>query len=181
MFGYDAVLAAALLTSSSDPPGCHARPWADRLFFSLVALALDAELLDPREIAGIFQRDTDFPCDLQMLNERYEALRHAPRIEECGRFPSAATAKECLALNRAVRQDLQTRLAFDRTHAEELGLALEDVDHHYRVWDALRDAASPCYFITVRRQGLNRLRALLGPEAFYRGHTPPPVPLWLLH
>jgi hypothetical protein len=179
MFGYDAVLAAALLTSPP-VPAADALPWSDRFRLPLLRLALAAELLDEREAEGIFHNDIDFPADLQLLQLRCEELVNAPLLEESGRFPDRNAAKAGLALNRALRCELLERIDFDRTHGPELTHAAYELEHSYQVWEALREAGSPCYYTTVRRRALDRLRGLLGPEAFYRGQTPPPVPLWLL-
>src|SRR5438093_1541624 len=60
----------------------------------------------------------------------------------------------------------------------ELRVALQETDHLYQVWDAVRDARCDYYYVTVRRLALKRLRDLVGEEAYYSSNLPPCVPLW---
>jgi hypothetical protein len=55
---------------------------------------------------------------------------------------------------------------------------LLETDRLYQVWDAVRDARCDYYYVNVRRQALERLRELVGDEAYYSGDLPPCVPLW---
>lgn len=179
MFTYDAVLAAALLTSPSGPPSATNAAWSDRLGPFVIALAIEAEVLDPREGDRIFQKPHHFRHDLNLLRDRWQDLSNAPFVEEGRRFPACSPAKECLALNRAVREELLQRIAQDASRAEEWRNALEENERLHQIWEEVR-YANGCYDITVRRRALMRLRELLGAEAFYRGHLPPPVPLALI-
>ena len=56
--------------------------------------------------------------------------------------------------------------------------ALAEADQLYRVWDAVRDAKSEFYYVSVRREALARLRQAIGPEDYARGVLPPHVPVW---
>lgn len=181
MFTYDAVLAAALLTAPPlSLPASESASWSCRLHGPLVRLAVEMEILDPREACGIFQTPIDFAADLAMLQQRQLELINAPQIEETRRFPRASQARSFLSLNRALRQECAERLSFDRVHAEELTCALAEIDYLHGVWDAVREADSTCFYITVRRAALARLRTQVGMEAFYRGQLPPHVPLWMI-
>lgn len=181
MFSYDAILAAALLTSPPvSLPVSETAPWSGRLQSYLIIIAVEMEVLDAREGERVFQSPVDFSGDLAMLQSRSEDLLNAPMTEEAGRFPCSSVVKSFLSLNRAMRRESQERMAFDVAHGEELGHALAEIDYLYRVWDAVREAGSPCFYITVRRQALRRTRDLVGMEAFYRGQLPPHVPLWMI-
>jgi hypothetical protein len=179
MFTYDAVLAAALLTAPPTPlPTEQGVAWSDRLRPALIALAVEAELLSLREVDGVFQKPVQFAYDLKMLRERWQDLFCAPLVEESRRFPGCSLAKEHIALNRAVREELRERLSWDETRAHEIQRALDENDQLHRVWEEVRYANGP-HDVHVRRQALARLRDLIGMEAFYRGQLPPHVPLWL--
>ncbi len=102
----------------------------------------------------------------------------APYLEELWRFPAPATITNFLAFNRAYKKDLCERFALDALHAEELRDTINETERLHAAWDAMRDARCEYYFVTTRRQALATLRTLIGPEAFYRGQLPPPVPVW---
>ena len=46
------------------------------------------------------------------------------------------------------------------------------------MWDAVRDARCEFYYVTVRRQSLQKLRDLIGKEAYAAGELPDYVPTW---
>jgi len=179
MFTFKYVLAAALLTA---PPDTLDPRDAARLHQvlgpALQGLAVDCEILDPRENRYVLAQPQDFAADLKLLNGRYRELLAAPRLEECARLPERALVNEMMAFNRAYRNDLVTRLALDTIHEDELRAALTETDHLYRIWDAIRDARCDYYYITVRRQALLQLREMIGAEAYYSGNLPPHVPVW---
>jgi hypothetical protein len=179
MLTFKYVLAAALLTA---PPDTMTFPDAagvhQELAPALQELAVHWEILDPRENRYVLAQPQDFPADLKLLQGRFRELRSAPRLEECSRFPERSLVNEMMAFNRAYRSDLVARLALDTIHEDELRAALAETDHLYRIWDAIRDARCDYYYITVRRQALQQLRDLIGPEAYYSGNLPPHVPLW---
>ena len=80
---------------------------------------------------------------------------------------------------REHKEWLAWQAAFDRgTPAEDRWLAWQD-DACYRVqvWEAAIEARLYSERYT-RRHRLDDLRELLGPEAYYQGALPPPVPLW---
>ena len=85
---------------------------------------------------------------------------------------------EFLAYNRAYRQHMDLRQPLELVHACEFRLALQETDRLYLIWDKVRDARCPYYYVTVRRQALKQLRELVGDDAYYSGNLPPCVPLW---
>jgi hypothetical protein len=179
MLNFKYALAAALLTASpdtldlGDAAGVH-----QALAPALKAVAVEWEILDPRENRYVLAQAEEFPADLKLLQGRYRELVNAPRLEECIRFPERSLINELMAFNRAYRNDLTTRLALDTVHEEELRAALTETDQLYRIWDAVRDARCDYYYITVRRQALQQLRELVGAQAYYSGVLPPHVPVW---
>jgi hypothetical protein len=136
------------------------------------------EILDPREVRYILARPEDFVSDLNLLRRRCHELATAPMVDDACRFPDRATVNELLAFNRRYRQLIDVRKPLELVHGRELRVALQETDHLYQVWDKVRDARCPYYYVTVRRQALKRLRDLVGEESYYSGNLPPCVPLW---
>ena len=177
MFTCEIILAAALLTAPKDLPVPPSQSgWVEVMRPSLLTLAIDAEILDPRERAFLLSQD--LLGDLAMLQGRNEDLARAPMLGECQRFPERKLINDFLALNRSYRNDLNARMSIDVVHLEELRTAIVETDQLYQVWDTVRDARCDYYYVTVRRQAMQLLRDLIGSEAFYSGHMPPHVPVW---
>jgi hypothetical protein len=176
------VLAMALLTA---PPGAPDPRDAARLFEVLKgpmqSLAVKWEILDAREVRYILARQEDFAADLNLLRRRYHDLANAPALADSQRFPDRAVVNDLLASNRAYRQHVDVRQPLELIHWWDLRTALQETDHLYQVWDAVRDARCDYYYVTVRRQALKRLRELIGEEAYYSANLPPVVPLWRFH
>ncbi len=162
----DIILTAVLLSSPSSQ--CEAA-WVTVLRPSVLAVAINAELIDPRE------RDH---VDIDLIRSRQDELANAPIILEGQRFPDRKLINELLALNRSCRNYLTARMEIDSIHIEELRDAICETDQLYNVWDNLRDAQCDYYYVSVRRQALRTLRTLIGDEAFYTGQMPPHVPVW---
>src|SRR5208283_4676045 len=169
--------AAALLTYPPDLPDPPVTADSfNQLRSSLQTLALDWELLDPREVRYVLARAEDFQSDLNLLRRRYSELADAPPVQDCCRFPDRSTVNELLAFNRAYRQYIDVRQPGEPARWWELRTALQETDYLYQVWDTVRDARCEYYYVTVRRQALKRLRELIGDEAYYNATLPPCVP-----
>jgi hypothetical protein len=180
MFPFEYLLAVALLTAPADAPEPAVNPDLYlNLRPTLQQLAIQWEILDPREVRYVLTRSEDFSSDLKLLRRRYQELADAPPLCECYRFPDRATISDLLAFNRAYRQHLDSRQSVELVHWWELREAIQETDRLYQVWDTIRDARCDYYYVTVRRQALKRLRDTLGPEAYYAGSLPPHVPVWL--
>jgi hypothetical protein len=179
MFTAEFVIAAVLLTSPKEQavPKSH-EGWLHALKPTLMAFAIDGEVLDPREKGFVLGHDV--AGDLAMLRGRYQELAPAPMAGEGQRFPDRKFINEVLALNRAYRNQLSARLAIDLVYSEELRKAIAETDQIYQIWDTVRDARCEYYYVTVRRQALQLLRNLIGAEAFYTGQMPPHIPVWHL-
>jgi hypothetical protein len=179
MFACEFLLAFSLLTS---PEGSvdwnHAPANYDALRPVLQKIAIQLEIMDPREMRYVLARAEDYRSDLQLLRRRYRNLKDAPSLEECLRFPERNFVNDLLAFNRTYHQYLTGRQPVDLVRGEEVQMALTETDRLYQVWDTVRDARCNYYYVTVRRQALKQLRSLLGDKAFYRGHLPPHVPVW---
>lgn len=188
MFPLDYVLAVALLASA---PDCtEASMIAEKeepadaydAFVTvrpvLQTLALDWELLDPRETRYVMNRPEDFTGDLKLLRRRYGELREAPPSYDCMRFPDRNLINELLKFNREYRQHLEARQASESMYWWELRESMIECDRIYQVWDLVREANCDYYYVTVRRQALKKLQESLGDQAYYSGVLPPHVPVW---
>jgi len=180
MFPFEYLLAVALLTAPADAPEPNVNPDLYlNLRPTLQQLAIQWEILDPREVRYVLTRSEDFTSDLKLLRRRYHELADAPPLYDCHRFPDRSAISDLLAFNRAYRQHLDSRQSVELVHWWELREAIQETDRLYQVWDTIRDARCDYYYVTVRRQALKRLRETLGPEAYYTGCLPPHVPIWL--
>ena len=178
MFGSEFLLAAALLIQPADTPETPQPDLFPSVRFALQVLAVEWEILDPREVRYVLARAEDFSSDLNLLRRRNGELNDAPSANDCQRFPERTTVNEFLAFNRSYRQHLDIRQPGEPARWWELRTALQETDHLYQIWDTVRDARCEYYYVTVRRQALKRLRELLGEQAYYSGQLPPYVPLW---
>jgi hypothetical protein len=179
MSAADLALAAILLTT---PPGTpEACPPADQ--FPAVRdavhhLAVDWEILDPRETRYVMTRPEDFCGDLNMLRRRYRELADAPPVADSFRFPDRNAVNELVQFNRAFRKHLDQRQQYEADRADQLRTVMWETDRLYAVWDAVRDARCEFYYVTVRRHALMKLKEQLGDEAYAVGKLPPTVPTW---
>jgi hypothetical protein len=178
MNALDLALAVVLLTAPPDNIEINNSAAVFRLVApTLKALALQWELLDAREI-DCLKNARDFAADVKLLQGRYQEMHAAPLVADVERFPGRDLVNDMLAFNQSFRTSITNRLDLDMVHADDLRTIISETDLLYRVYDALRDARSECYFVTYRRQALAQLRDLVGVEAFYTGQLPPHVPLW---
>ena len=179
MFTPDLILAAMLLTGT--PGAMEATPTPEQwpiVQLSVQKLATDWQILDDREKHYILAKREEFNIDINLLRRRYQELQDAPRIEEAHRLPDRQTANDMIKFNRTFRQYLLDRQVLERDRDSLYQVVLFETDKLYRIWDCVRDAKCEFYYITVRRQALQKLRCLLGEEAYYYGAMPPNVPTW---
>jgi len=179
MVGLEILLAAVLLTSPDSACIAEDDPDIPLLRLALTRLAVAWEILDPADIHHFLGQDHEFARDLHILQTLYRDLRHAPLLGECERFPHRELAEQYLIVNRSYREDLKARIELERANQENLQ-ALHEAEFLFRVWDAVRNSRCAYYTVPARRQYLRELRDLVGPEAFYSGRLPPPVPVWRL-
>ncbi len=175
------ILAAALLTGSATPELADTEALEDRfptLRMALVTLALEWEILDPRETRYVLARPEDTPGDLQMLQRRFQDLADAPPLVESFRLPDRSLVNELLVFNRAYRSYLEIRQPMEIVDWSSLREVQREIDHLYQVWDCVRDAPCDYYYITVRRHAMKRLRELIGEDAYQNLELPPHVPVW---
>jgi len=175
------LLAAALLSGTAPAElseQSSLREQFPTLRLALTSLALEWEILDPRETRYVLAREEDLYNDLRMLQRRYQELADAPWLSDASRFPDRAVINELLAFNRAYRNYVESRQPMETVQGSQLRVVQREIEYLYQVWDTVRDARCDYYYVTVRRQALKKLRELIGEEAYYRGELPPHVPLW---
>lgn len=181
MASLDCLVAAVLLTSAPEvPASSEALAWAATCRAPLLALALDAQVIDPRERFHFLNDSQDTARDVKALQSRFQDFAFAPLAEEALRFPDRKTTEDFLAFNRDYQKHLMARLEIDSVNGVHLRLAMQETDQLHKVWCAVLDARRGYHDITVRRQALQLLRELIGDEAFYSGRLPPYVPVWRL-
>lgn len=140
-------------------------------------VALRWEILDGREVRYILTREEDFLADVKLLRRRYADLKDAPSLYWCMAFPDRNLINDILAFNRAYKTHLEGRL-IDLPNAWTMAQVILETDELFKVWDLARDTRCDYYYMTVRRQTLNKLKELIGDQAFYSGQLPPHVPVW---
>ena len=179
MFQLNTIVALALLTAppegGPDAKALEGYQWARP---ALQAVAVQLEILDPREVRYILARGEDFAADLNLLQRRYRELADAPPLGDSLRFPDRESVNEMLSFNRAYRQHIDIRQSVELAHWWEHQATLQETEQLYQIWDTVRDARCEYYYVTVRRQALKRLRELLGQDDYYTGQLPPYVPVW---
>ncbi|MCS7015819.1 MAG: hypothetical protein NZM42_06850 [Gemmatales bacterium] len=180
----ETLLAMLLLQSPQVPECCFKPDWLPprwpMLQLALVGVALDWELLDPREIPYVLNQRETFAVDLQMLRQRYRELADAPLVHDAFLFPKGDALQQAINFNRTCARWFDEYCA----HAPELPAERiayrRQLDELYRIWDTVREVQCEYYMVTVRRMCLKQLRDMLGEEAYRNGELPPPVPFHLM-
>jgi hypothetical protein len=173
MFPLDLALAVVVLTSPGEPPPLPPCPLS-----TIQGVALAWEILDPREGRYVLARGEDWMADIKMLRRRYLELACAPPLSDSDRWPDKELLDQCLQFNREYRGFLQDRLGWDRLDQDAIAEAITQTEYLYHVYDLVRDAKQGYYYVSLRRSALAKLREEIGPQMYYAGCLPPPVPLW---
>jgi len=169
-------LAVALITSPELPTNFE--PDAATLI-AMRTVAIEWEILDPKEQRYILFRLVDFTPDLKLIRKRYVELADAPPDCDGVRFPGRELCNELISLNRTYKQFMVDRASLGPSLAgENTWEIIQEYDRLYEIWDTVRDARCPYYYVTVRRQALKKLRNLVGVANYYGGFLPPHVPVW---
>jgi hypothetical protein len=124
---------------------------------ALRELAIEWQIIDPREGCYIMAREEDSCYDLVLLHRRYEDMKDCPRIEEAIIFPPRETLNGLCSFNRAYRSWIELQMQIDLVHQWELRQILVWCDDTYQTLDLIRDACTDYYYVTVRRMALRKL------------------------
>ncbi len=179
MSAFDYLMAVALLSTGPNYIG-QERPWAlpAGLRAAIQTVAVDWELMDKREAQYLLIRPEEYMADLAELRRRYDDLSDAPPASDAFRFPPKEQINVQLDFNRAYWKQMDTRRAMDVARADDMRVILDETERLYQIWDTVKDARCQCYYVPFRRRALKKLRDLVGPDAYYSGKLPPPVPIW---
>ena len=176
MLAVEFFLAASLLLAPLDSPPPDQRLF-DTLRLPLQLLAIEWEILDPREASYMLMRAEDFASDMETIRGRVSDLADAPFSHESMRFPDREAVNEFMAFNRAYRDQLEIIQAGWPIRWWQAQEAIDKTDRLYLIWDTVRDARCEYYYVTTRRQALNKLRDMVGERAYYTGDLPMYVPV----
>lgn len=174
---FDLLTALSLLMAS--PEQVIAIEENEVLRLQIQSLAVSLQIMDPRETRYLMIRVEDFHSDIKLLRIRYKDLAGAPLMEDSERFPNRSIVSEMLTKNREYLAHLKIMQDLNRTTSYwDYQTIINDTDWLYKVWDCVRDSRCEYYYVTVRRHALRKLIELVGPECYYEGTLPPPVPLY---
>jgi len=171
------VLIAVLLNAPADavkPISPTTHVFVEVIAPAVFAVALNAELFDPRECRSSLYSGIDL---YNMLHERWREAQQLPSLSDFPRPPDGIILQKLRAINRTYRGELTDRVAIDWIYADAIQAAICDTDAIYQVLSEIADAIHPYYYVSVRRRSWANVRRLMGDEAFYAGWLPPPVPL----
>jgi hypothetical protein len=179
MSGTELAFAISLLVAPPGTPYPKIEPaeWPT-VQVAICKVAIDWEIMDPREASFMMTKPEDMKEDLEVLRTRFVELNGAPLVNDAKRFPGRDSISDMLSLNRNLRKHIEVRQHVDTDRASAFRAALHETDTLYRVWDAVRDAKCEFYYVTVRRQALKKVRNMIGAEAYYTGNLPPHIPTW---
>lgn len=141
-------------------------------------IAVEWEILDPRETRYVLSKPEDFQTDLDFLRKRRLELADAPKLCDAGRLPARKLMDDYIQFNRAFRKHLDVRLLWEADRADVIGEAVRETDRLYKMWDAMREAKCDFHYVTYRRQALKKLKDGLGADVYAGGELPPYVPEW---
>lgn len=158
-------------------PGTNQDIQFDVVNTQLQLLCMQMQILDEKEIHYILSKSTDYDQDIECLRGRLKQYQDCPRIEDCCRLPSKEYLSEALAFNRAYKCNMDI-MRSTVSHNWSYDQAYKEAEELYCIWDYARDAQCAYYYVQVRRTALQRLKELIGDEAFYQGQMPPFIPIW---
>ena len=101
-----------------------------------------------------------------------------PAACEVNRFPPEWMIDDALTLNAEHKDWLYSEKIFHVQDWEGWEEVYTETGEIQRAWHLLRLARSDHWSENCRRGFLEQLRELIGPEAFYAGQMPPPIPYW---
>lgn len=105
-----------------------------------------------------------------------------PGLYDRQRFPPREAAFQAIQFNRAYRLHLQNRQMMELHNWWHWQEALNETDYLFHCWDWLHAAqGGEGREETYWRSSLQRLRELIGEDAYNAGTMPPNVPTWRFH
>lgn len=175
----DLILAVTLLSAPVGVP--EEVPSPDRwpaVQGAIHKIAIEWEILDPRETGYVMAKVEDYQGDLDFLRQRRIDFADAPKLMDAGRLPERRLMDDYIQFNRAFRKHLDVRLLWEADRADIIGEAVRETDRLCRLWDAMREAKCDFHYVTYRREALKKLKNGLGEDVYLSGELPPYVPEW---
>ncbi len=179
MSGAELAFAASLLVvmPCTPCPDIDREEWPN-VQAAVWTIAINWELMDPRETNFLFNRYEDMKSDLEILRKRHQDLKGALPVADSRRFPERTAVNDMISFNRALRNHIDSRQYIETDRGDMYRTMLRETDDLYKVWDSIRDARCESFYVTTRRLALERLRDQIGAESYYAGKLPPYVPTW---
>jgi DNA-directed RNA polymerase specialized sigma24 family protein len=107
----------------------------------------------------------------------YWACLEAPSVYDMAVLPPRAAVQEQQRFSCGYREFLNKEWAICPWHRAAVEEALGDLDAIDKAWAIMEEIYRATWSAT-QREALKKLRNIVGPEAYYAGAWPPPVPLW---
>src|SRR5262249_32801790 len=110
----DLILAVTLLSAPVGVP--EETPPAERwpaVQAAIHQIAIEWEILDPRETGYVLSKPEEFQADLDFLRQRRIDFADAPKLMDAGRLPDRRLMDDYIQFNRAFRKVLDVRLLWE--------------------------------------------------------------------
>lgn len=168
MLPLDYALAVAFLTTPADPTGDLNYHYSSG--YAVKAVCVHWQVLDDSSTIWFRGRSVDpFHSDVRILRGMLAKLQDAPPVTDAMLFPPLDVIEQAVADNRSRQKFLDATAQLELVYAAEVAVLIERNQQLYRMWDAVRDARRLGNGVYMRREGLQRLRNLIGEDAYYRG------------
>lgn len=179
MFGAELALAISLLVApvGTPLPDLEGFDWL-QLQSAIHRVAIDWEIMDPREKKFIVTSAAGLENDIDVLRRRYVLLDGAPMSVDASRFPATHIIQRHIEENRNLKSVIENRIHLDSDRASGFRLALIELDEIHHAWCTLQYAKSAWNYTHIRRAELKRLLGVLGREDYASAKMPPATPEW---
>ena len=157
----------ALLLSPDEP---QAIPFADPFTWAAYkSIAADLELVSPDHVAYGLE------SEIRWCREQLPLVEGCPSIGHAGRMPSREACAANVVLATEFNDWLET-MSLIYPH-RDLYAARRETLGRQRLWSLMQDATSESNSWSYRRQAMRDVLEIVGPERFYSGCWPAPLPL----
>lgn len=168
------IIALALLVSDISP-----EPFNNpQIRGAISKIAIQQELMDPREISHIMARGPEFEVDLKLLRERYKDLKDAPSIADAELLPHMDALTEGVAFNHRYIEYMSQKRDMEIWRSHLYDVVIQEARILEYIYNLAKDGRAKHYYVTVRRRAMKSLVEKIGYTNFYRGNFPPCAPTW---
>lgn len=177
------LILASMILTNPDPKAIESPCPSDRFQIMAPALrqvAIDLEILEPRDAQWYFNNTNDFVLDVGIIRDKWFKIKDAPLMWEAQRFRGYNFDASIDFINAT-----QTRFDKLRTlrliDTNDYARVTDDLQYRLLMYHNARDATHTYYNISNRRESLLWLKNELTPEQWSRGELLPLLPEWLIH